>query len=85
MDRKIRIAQYGCGKMSLYLMRYVLEKGGELVAAFDVNPAIIGKDIGIHLGMEELGVKISHIDDADTILKDTKPDVCLLPVQPWQN
>ena len=37
MDRKIRIAQYGCGKMSHYLMRYVLEKGGELVAAFDMN------------------------------------------------
>lgn len=51
MDRKIRIAQYGCGKMSHYLMRYVLEKGGELVAAFDMNPAMIGTDIGTHLGM----------------------------------
>ena len=54
MDRKIRIAQYGCGKMSHYLMRYVLEKGGELVAAFDMNPAMIGTDIGTHLGMEKL-------------------------------
>lgn len=54
MDRKIRIAQYGCGKMSHYLMRYVLEKGGELVAAFDMNPAMIGTDIGTHLGMENL-------------------------------
>ena len=43
MDRKIRIAQYGCGKMSHYLMRYVLEKGGELVAAFDMNPAMIDR------------------------------------------
>ena len=38
MKRKVKIAQYGCGKMSKYLMRYVLEKGGELVAAFDMNP-----------------------------------------------
>lgn len=30
MERKVRIAQYGCGKMSVYLMRYVLEKGTEL-------------------------------------------------------
>lgn len=30
MERKVRIAQYGCGKMSVYLMRYVLEKGAEL-------------------------------------------------------
>lgn len=41
-------------KMSHYLMRYVLEKGGELVAAFDMNPAMIGTDIGTHLGMENL-------------------------------
>ena len=35
MERKIRVAQYGCGKMSVYLMRYVIEHGGELVAAFE--------------------------------------------------
>ena len=38
MEKRLRIAQYGCGKMSVYLMRYVLEKGAELIAAFDVNP-----------------------------------------------
>ena len=32
MDRKIRVVQYGAGKMSRYLMRYVLEHGGSLSA-----------------------------------------------------
>lgn len=78
MDRKIRIAQYGCGKMSHYLMRYVLEKGGELVAAFDMNPAMIGTDIGTHLGMEKLGITISDAKDASEILSKEKPDVCII-------
>lgn len=78
MDRNIRVAQYGCGKMSVYLMRYVIEHGGDLVAAFDMNPEVIGKDAGQLTGMEKIGVTIANAADADKILKETKPDVCVI-------
>lgn len=78
MDRKVRIAQYGCGKMSVYLMRYVIEHGGELVAAFDMNPDLEGKDVSELIGGSSAGVKISKAEDADKVLKEVKPDVCVI-------
>ncbi|MBI9108514.1 MAG: dihydrodipicolinate reductase [Spirochaetales bacterium] len=78
MNRKLRIAQYGCGKMSIYLMRYVLEKGGELVAAFDMNPDVIGKDVGEIIGTDPTGVLISNAANADKVFKQTKPDACII-------
>ena len=46
MERKVRVVQYGVGKMSKYTMRYVFEKGAKIVAAFDCDEAKIGLDIG---------------------------------------
>ena len=45
MERKVKVVQIGTGKMAKYTMRYVLEKGGELVGAIDVNPAVIGNEL----------------------------------------
>ncbi len=78
MDRKIKVVQYGVGKMSLYTMRYVYEKGAEIVGAVDVNPDVIGKDIGEILNTEKKGVKVVSTNDAEEMLKQLKPDIAII-------
>jgi len=75
---KLRVVQYGCGKMSKYTMRYVYEKGGEIVGAIDINPDVIGKDIGTIIECEDKGILVSDISKARTILEETKPDACII-------
>ena len=80
MERKITFAQYGCGKMGKYLIRYAIEKGAELVAAFDRNPAILGKDAAeiVGDGYPATGITISPAGEADELLGRRKPDVCII-------
>lgn len=78
MDRKLKAVQYGCGKMSVYLMRYLMEKGVEIVAAFDMNPSVIGKDIGEIMGSENTGIKVSDSKIAGKLMSELKPDVCVV-------
>ena len=78
MDRKLRIVQYGCGKMSKYTMRYIYEKGAEVVGAFDINPNVIGKDIGTVIGCEDKGVLVSDAKDAKSVMSELKPDACVI-------
>ena len=78
MERKVRVVQFGTGKMAVYTMRYVLEKGGEVVGAIDVNPNVIGKDIGAVMGNADIGVKQESLDEAEEMLKTTKPDIAIV-------
>ncbi|HEF8771649.1 MULTISPECIES: NAD(P)H-dependent amine dehydrogenase family protein [Providencia] len=73
--KKVRAVQYGCGKMGKFLIRYLQEHGAEVVAAFDINEAVIGKDIGEISGTELTGVKVQPLNEAEATLSRLKPDV----------
>ncbi len=78
MSEKIKVIQYGVGKMSVYTMRYVYEKGAEIVGAIDVNPDVIGKDIGEIMGSEKKGIKVVSLDEAENMMREVKPDIAIV-------
>ena len=78
MDRKVKVVQYGVGKMSVFTMRYVYENGGEIVGAIDINPNVIGKDIGEIMNTENKGIIVSSAEDARKVLEETRPDICIV-------
>ncbi len=75
---KIKAVQFGTGKMAVYTMRYAFEKGIEVVGAIDINPNIIGKDIGEIMGGETRGVKVTALENAEEMLKEVKPDIAFV-------
>lgn len=74
----IKVLQIGCGKMSKYSMRYVYEKGAEIVGAFDISEHIIGKDIGTLMETEEKGVKVQNLADLAEFLKENRADIAIV-------
>ena len=75
---KFKFVQIGCGKMSVYTMRYAIDNGYEIVGAVDINEDIIGKDVGTIMGRSDVGIIIKNVSELDTLLKETKPNVAIV-------
>ena len=74
----IKVLQIGCGKMSKYSMRYVYEKGAEIVGAVDISEHVICKDIGTLMETEEKGVKVQNLADLAEFLKENRADIAIV-------
>lgn len=75
---QIRVVQYGCGKMSKYTIRYVIEKGYKLVGAYDINEKLFGKDAGDIAKIKSLGVKVENAKNFRAGLQKKKPDIVIV-------
>ena len=63
--KEINVVQIGCGKMSRYTMRYLLDKGCNLIGAFDINEKIIGKSISSVFTEVKSDLEIQNVLDLD--------------------
>lgn len=73
---KIRVIQVGCGKMGQVMLRYLHEKGCQIVGAIDSDPALVGRDAGDVAGVGKLGVAVC--DDAEAVYASCDAHVALI-------
>lgn len=76
---KIRVVQYGCGKMAEVMFRYLRDHGAEIVGAIDNKPELLGVDIGDFANFGyKTGVKIDN--DAQRVFNSCDADIAIVTV-----
>ncbi len=77
--RRIKGIVYGVGTIGKLTTKYMSAKGIDIVGAIDINPEIVGKDLGEVAGLgRHLGVKIS--EDADRVLSEQDTDITVVSI-----
>lgn len=72
------LAMYGLGPIGVNIARYALDRGHRFVAAVDIDPEKAGRDLGVLLGRNPLGVTVTA-DVADALTRG--PEVVLHSTQ----
>ena len=77
--RKIKAIVYGVGTLNKLITKFMLEKGIDIVGAIDINPEIVGKDLGEVAG---LGCRLNVVikDDADAVLSEREADIASVAI-----
>lgn len=79
---RIRVVQYGCGKMGRIIVRYLYEQGAQVVGAIDADAELEGRDIGELAGLHDpLGVKVMR--DPGAVLDTCDADIAILALQSY--
>lgn len=72
----LRIVSVGLGPIGLAAARLALEKSSlSLVGAVDPDPAKIGQDLGVLMGLSPVGVVVSA--EAESVYRELRPDAIL--------
>jgi len=76
MHEKVRsFVMYGFGEIGQLITRLALRRGLRCVGVIDVNPSLVGRDIGAILGIGDAGIQVAN--DAEEVLKRADADVVL--------
>ncbi len=66
----LKLAIYGLGEIGRILGKVSIMRGHEIVGAVDINPKLIGEDVGEIIGVDRLGVKVTT--DVEEALKNSE-------------
>jgi len=76
---KIRVIQYGCGKMGEVFLKYLHKKGVQIVGVIDNDPNLINKDVSEIIGLDKTyGIKVES--NAEAVFKRANADICIIAI-----
>ncbi|CDW84338.1 UNKNOWN [Stylonychia lemnae] len=71
-----KIALWGFGVMNKIMLKYLIENNYQIATV--IGGRDHGKDAGEAAGLEYLGVKVIRPEEADDVLRETRPVLCIL-------